>query len=108
MATDALLVRRAIDGDERALRTLWSQYAPRVDAVVRRLVGDPDEAEDVAQEVWIQIFRALPGFRGGCAVWHVGPPDRRQPHPQRPSPVSPYAAHGDPHRGDERNVCPGQ
>lgn len=64
MATDALLVRRAIDGDERALRTLWSQYAPRVDAVVRRLVGDPDEAEDVAQEVWIQIFRALPGFRG--------------------------------------------
>jgi len=64
MATDALLVRQAIDGDERALRALWSQYAPRVDAVVRRLVGDPDQAADVAQEVWIQIFRALPGFRG--------------------------------------------
>ena len=64
MGTDALLVRRAIDGDERALRSLWSQYAPRVDAVVRRLVGDPDYAADVAQEVWIQIFRALPGFRG--------------------------------------------
>jgi RNA polymerase sigma-70 factor, ECF subfamily len=64
MGTDALLVRRAIDGDERALRSLWSQYAPRVDAVVRRLVGDPDHAADVAQEVWIQIFRALPGFRG--------------------------------------------
>ncbi len=64
MATDALLVRRAIEGDERALRSLWSQYAPRVDAVIRRLVGDPDDAADVAQEVWIQIFRALPGFRG--------------------------------------------
>ena len=64
MATDALLVRRAIEGDERALRGLWSQYAPRVDAVIRRLVGDPDDAADVAQEVWIQIFRALPGFRG--------------------------------------------
>ncbi len=64
MATDALLVRRAIEGDERALRALWSQYAPRVDAVVRRLVRDPDRAADVAQEVWIQIFRALPGFRG--------------------------------------------
>ncbi len=64
MATDALLVRRAIEGDERALRALWSQYAPRVDAVIRRLVGDPDDAADVAQEVWIQIFRALPGFRG--------------------------------------------
>jgi RNA polymerase sigma-70 factor, ECF subfamily len=64
MATDALLVQQAIAGDERALRALWSQYAPRVDAVVRRLVGDPDQAADVAQEVWIQIFRALPGFRG--------------------------------------------
>ncbi|MFL5606430.1 MAG: RNA polymerase sigma factor, partial [Gemmatimonadaceae bacterium] len=36
-----------------------------VDVVVRRLVGhDPDLAADIAQEVWIQIFRALPSFRG--------------------------------------------
>jgi RNA polymerase sigma-70 factor (ECF subfamily) len=35
-----------------------------VDAVVRRLVNDPDAAADVAQDVWIQIFRALPNFRG--------------------------------------------
>jgi RNA polymerase sigma-70 factor, ECF subfamily len=46
------------------MRSLWSRYAPRLDAVVRRLVGDPDLAADVAQDVWIQIFRALPGFRG--------------------------------------------
>jgi RNA polymerase sigma-70 factor (ECF subfamily) len=46
------------------MRTLWSRYAPRLDAVVRRLVADPDLAADVAQDVWIQIFRALPGFRG--------------------------------------------
>jgi RNA polymerase sigma-70 factor (ECF subfamily) len=46
------------------LRALWVQYAPRIDAVVRRLVGDPDQAADVAQEVWIQIFRALPTYRG--------------------------------------------
>jgi RNA polymerase sigma-70 factor (ECF subfamily) len=64
MTTDADLVRHAIDGDERAMRSLWSRYAPRLDAVVRRLVADPDRAADVAQEVWIQIFRALPGFRG--------------------------------------------
>ena len=33
--------------------------------VVRRLVGrDDDLAADVAQEVWIQIFRALPSWRG--------------------------------------------
>ena len=64
MDSDVLLVRRAIDGDERAMRLLWARHAPRVDAVVRRLVPDPDEAADVAQEVWIQLFRALPAWRG--------------------------------------------
>ena len=64
METDAAIVRRAIEGDERAMRLLWNQHAPHVDAVVRRLAGDPDLAEDIAQDVWIQIFRALPSWRG--------------------------------------------
>ena len=64
MATDFPTIQRAIEGDERALRALWSQHAPHIDAVVRRLAGDPDLAEDIAQEVWIQIFRALPTYRG--------------------------------------------
>lgn len=64
METDQLLIRRAIQGDERAMRQLWSQHSPHIDAVVRRLVGDPDLAADIAQEVWVQIFRALPGYRG--------------------------------------------
>ena len=62
--TDQITIRRAINGDEAALRSIWTQHAPRIDAVVRRLVGDPDLAADVAQEVWIQIFRALPSYRG--------------------------------------------
>jgi RNA polymerase sigma-70 factor, ECF subfamily len=64
LSDDQLVIRRAINGDERAMRLLWQQHAPRVDAVVKRLVGDPDLAADVAQEVWIQIFRALPTYRG--------------------------------------------
>lgn len=67
MAIDQVTIRRAIDGDEQALRAIWTQHAPAVDAVVRRLVGDPDEAADVAQDVWIQIFRALPTYRGDAA-----------------------------------------
>ena len=47
------------------MRLLWSRHAPHIDAVVRRLVGnDLDIAADIAQEVWIQIFRALPQYRG--------------------------------------------
>jgi RNA polymerase sigma-70 factor (ECF subfamily) len=65
MGTDQLVIQRAIAGDERALRSLWSQHAPHIDAVVRRLVGgDLDLAADIAQDVWIQIFRALPSYRG--------------------------------------------
>ena len=64
MASDPLTIRRAINGDEAALRALWVEHAPRIDVVVRRLVGDPDQAADIAQEVWIQIFRALPTLRG--------------------------------------------
>ena len=65
MENEPLLIRHAIDGDERALRALWTRHAPHIDMVVRRLVGeDLDLAADIAQEVWIQIFRALPSYRG--------------------------------------------
>jgi RNA polymerase sigma-70 factor (ECF subfamily) len=33
-------------------------------AVVRRLAGDDEQAADWAQEAWVRVFRALPGFRG--------------------------------------------
>jgi RNA polymerase sigma-70 factor, ECF subfamily len=65
MEPELSTIQRAIGGDEGALRLLWSRHAPHVDAVVRRLVGhDLDLAADIAQEVWIQIFRALPTWRG--------------------------------------------
>lgn len=65
MDSEILTIRRAINGDEAALRALWTRHAPHIDMVVRRLVGaDLDLAADIAQEVWIQIFRALPSYRG--------------------------------------------
>ena len=66
--TDAALVTRAVAGDEPAMRLLWHRHAAHVDAVVRRLAGDPDLAQDIAQEVWIQLFRALPGWRGESSL----------------------------------------
>ncbi|OYV71633.1 MAG: hypothetical protein B7Z72_06510 [Gemmatimonadetes bacterium 21-71-4] len=72
MNDERLTIRRAIQGDEAAMRSLWTRHAPHIDMVVRRLVGpDHDAAEDIAQEVWIQIFRALPTYRGDSqfATW---------------------------------------
>jgi RNA polymerase sigma-70 factor, ECF subfamily len=57
-------IRRARAGDAAAMRDLYSRYAPRVHAVVRRLAGDDALAEDWAQEAWVRVFPALPGFRG--------------------------------------------
>jgi RNA polymerase sigma-70 factor, ECF subfamily len=65
MENESQTIQRAVQGDEAAMRALWSRHAPHIDAVVRRLVGnDLDLAADIAQEVWIQIFRALPQYRG--------------------------------------------
>jgi len=62
--TESQLLRLASDGDARAIRKLYDRYAPRVYAVVRRIAGDDDLAQDYAQEAWIRAIRALPTFRG--------------------------------------------
>src|ERR1044072_4837981 len=65
MESESCTIRRAIDGDESALRGLWTRHPPHIDLVVRRLGGgDAGLSADIAQEVWIQIFRALPSYRG--------------------------------------------
>lgn len=62
--TETHLIRRACEGDGSAIRSLYERYAPRVYAVVRRIAGDDDLAQDYAQEAWIRAIRALPTFRG--------------------------------------------
>ncbi|HSG47226.1 MAG TPA: sigma-70 family RNA polymerase sigma factor [Longimicrobiales bacterium] len=62
--TESQVIRQAADGNDRAIRTLYERYAPRVFAVVRRIAGDDELAQDYAQEAWIRAIRALPSFRG--------------------------------------------
>jgi len=62
--SEVQLIAHACDGDAKAIRTLYERYAPRVYAVVRRIAGDDDLAQDYAQEAWIRAIRALPSFRG--------------------------------------------
>jgi RNA polymerase sigma-70 factor (ECF subfamily) len=61
---EAQVIQQACSGDGRAVRALYERYAPRVYAVVRRIAGDDDLAQDFAQEAWIRAIRALPTFRG--------------------------------------------
>lgn len=60
---DIDLVRDARDGCPRAARALYERHAPRVQAVLMRMVRREDLARDLAQETWMKAFRALPRFR---------------------------------------------
>lgn len=50
--------------DERAFDALVRAFERRVLALVARMLGNPSEAQDVAQEVFVQVFRAIEQFRG--------------------------------------------
>lgn len=58
------LITRTRDGDERAFSALVGAYQPRVFRWAVALSGDPDEAEDITQEVFVRVCRKLNGFRG--------------------------------------------
>lgn len=58
------LVRRLRTRDEEAFNELVRTYQHKVFNVVYRIVGDRAEAEDVAQEVFVSVFKHIGGFRG--------------------------------------------
>ena len=57
------LLRRLRDRDERAFRELIETHRDRVFNITYRMLGDRAEAEDVAQEVFISVFKTIESFR---------------------------------------------
>jgi RNA polymerase sigma-70 factor, ECF subfamily len=66
---DQALVERVQAGDKQAYGLLVTKYQRKLLRLVSRLVRDPAEAEDVAQEAFIKAYRALPSFRGDSAFY---------------------------------------
>jgi RNA polymerase sigma-70 factor (ECF subfamily) len=58
------LLRRLRDRDERAFRELVEAHRDRVYNITFRMLGNRAEAEDVAQEVFIAVFKNIDEFRG--------------------------------------------
>jgi RNA polymerase sigma-70 factor (ECF subfamily) len=65
--SEGTLVERAQRGDEQAFATLYQLHNKRVYSVCLRMTKDVAEAEDLAQEAFIQVFRNLNSFRGNSA-----------------------------------------
>lgn len=56
---EALLISRARDGDQEAFRQLVERYQGAVYNLAYRMLGDPGDAEDAAQEIFVRIYRQL-------------------------------------------------
>lgn len=67
VATDEALLARYAAGDPAAARALTLRLVPRALGYAARLLGDGAEAEDVAQEAMLRLWRAAPGWRAGEA-----------------------------------------
>ena len=64
---DEELVRRVGTGDPAAVQTLIARKLPRIMALAVRMLGDAAEAEDVAQETFVRIWRHASSWRRGNA-----------------------------------------
>jgi RNA polymerase sigma-70 factor (ECF subfamily) len=64
-SSEALMLRVA-QGDRRAFAMLLERHKDRVMAVAFRFLGDRQEAEDLAQEVFLRVWRAAPTYRASA------------------------------------------
>lgn len=74
------LVQRIARGDSPAFELLYDQVANTVFGVIRRVLRDPAQSEEVAQEVLIEVWRTAPRFdadRGSASTWILTMAHRR-------------------------------
>ena len=64
IARERELIDRALEGDREAYGRLVERYSAVVIKTLYYLIGDRDEAEDLAQEVFIRAFRGIGSFKG--------------------------------------------
>ena len=67
-AADAELVAQLRGGSEAAFRVLVERYQARIYRTVFALLRSPEEAEDVAQEVFVEVHQTIGRFRGEAAL----------------------------------------
>jgi RNA polymerase sigma-70 factor, ECF subfamily len=63
-STERRFVERLQRHDERAFNELVEAYGPRVYRLVARMLGRREDAEDMTQEVFVQVFKGIGQFRG--------------------------------------------
>lgn len=74
------LLERVAAGDQTAYAEVYNQVAGTVFGLVKRVLRDPSQSEEVAQEVLLEIWRTAPRFdadRGSASAWIMTMAHRR-------------------------------
>ena len=67
-AADLDLVQRCRQGDPAAYEELYRAHSARLYSLLLRMLGGAEDAEDLLQEVFLQAYRKLDGFRGESSL----------------------------------------
>src|SRR5262249_30836986 len=73
--TSRLLLQRVAAGDKEAVHSLYREYGPRVAALVRKRVGEPQLAEELVQDIFVAAWQSAQGYRsdlGDPELWLLG------------------------------------
>jgi RNA polymerase sigma-70 factor (ECF subfamily) len=68
LGTERILLDQAREGNPAGFESLVRSHTAKIVNLAYRLVGNRDEAEDIAQEAFLRLHRALPSFRGDSTV----------------------------------------
>jgi RNA polymerase sigma-70 factor, ECF subfamily len=74
------LLRRSADGDQRSFADLYDRTAPRLFGLVKRLLRDHAQSEEVTQEVYLEIWQTASRYdpgKGGAIAWMLTMAHRR-------------------------------
>ncbi len=63
LKNDSEIIRLAQNGNLQAFEKLVKEYQQRVVSIALKIVGNPEDARDVAQDVFIRLYRFLPQFK---------------------------------------------
>jgi RNA polymerase sigma-70 factor, ECF subfamily len=65
--TDSEIIRLILDGDRQIFRILVEKYQSMVFRTCMGFVHNKDDADDLTQEIFIQVYQSLQGFKGEAA-----------------------------------------
>ena len=65
---ETTLAARCQSGDVEAFETLYKQHGARIYGLASRMAGSPEEGEDLLQEIFLQAYRKVGGFKGEASI----------------------------------------